>query len=269
MGSYNLRLKRASRLPSYSRQYIKGDPAHLIDWKAYARSDNLIVREVRDDASASIAVVVDMADTMHWPDASLVLDTITKWQLSLRVAFHIAYTHLKKGDRVNVYLWDSEDSHGFWRLNLKTSQNASSVFHDLEQNDFMPKHLKAQTVPSDNEMDRYQLNYLISDLLRPAITKTIARIKSPTRYFHILSSKELNMEWLNNQYCYFDESRGRKEFLGNALKSDKIYRETLEKWLAKIGSNLHTDYSDYQLFTDKTTILHYLSCLIHLQIEGG
>ena len=62
-----MNLRQPSRNPESSRLYVPGDPINMIDWKAYARTDQLILREVRDEASARVAVCVDLSETMRWP----------------------------------------------------------------------------------------------------------------------------------------------------------------------------------------------------------
>ena len=66
-GSHLMNLRAPSRTPESTRLYAPGDPINLIDWKAFARTDQLILREVRDEASARVAVCVDLTETMRWP----------------------------------------------------------------------------------------------------------------------------------------------------------------------------------------------------------
>jgi len=51
-GSHLMALSKPARAPEACRKYVHGDPVNLIDWKAFARTDQLMVREIRDEASA-------------------------------------------------------------------------------------------------------------------------------------------------------------------------------------------------------------------------
>ena len=53
-GSHYLALKQPHRMPESTRKYVPGDPVRLIDWKAFARTDQLLIREIRDEASARV-----------------------------------------------------------------------------------------------------------------------------------------------------------------------------------------------------------------------
>ncbi|SMF55617.1 DUF58 domain-containing protein [Pseudobacteriovorax antillogorgiicola] len=268
LGSFQLRLKRASRLPAYSRQYIKGDPVHLIDWKAYARNDQLIVREERDEASSRIAIWLDLSDTMLWPDSSHSLGRITKWEQSLRIALHLLFLHYKKGDRVQLFVAPPAKSKPQVRILIDNSQDVLALYDELQRASFDADLLLSHGLHVDVDLDRYQMVYLISDLLNSKVVKAAENLPTLTRVFHVLSSLEVDITWVEKSYCYYDESSGRKEFLGSTLKESKSYPRALEKWLKKLNKRLSHDSGDYHLFTDHTTMHQYLTSLTLPIIEG-
>ena len=61
-GTHILPLKIPTRSPDVSRKYISGDPVKFIDWKAYARSDQLVIRERNIDSSGRILVACDIKE---------------------------------------------------------------------------------------------------------------------------------------------------------------------------------------------------------------
>ena len=70
MGSFQLRLKRASRLPAYSRQYIKGDPVHLID-RSTCSQRSIDRARGNGEASSTVGICIDLGDLMFWPENPL------------------------------------------------------------------------------------------------------------------------------------------------------------------------------------------------------
>lgn len=45
------------------REYVQGDPRHMIDWKAYARTDRLYTRTFSDDQHLEVVVMLDVGRT--------------------------------------------------------------------------------------------------------------------------------------------------------------------------------------------------------------
>ena len=264
-GSFSLRLKRPSRLPAYSRQYIKGDPVGLIDWKAFARNDQLIVREERDEASSRVSIVIDANDTMIWPSDRML--TISKLELALRIALHLAFVHLKQGDRVKVFLWREGEAKPRSSLVMRSSQDILSLFQSFSDSEFEYATIDKHFAKDDFRPENMHLSYLLSDMLRDKEVEWLADA-SQVRLFHTLSSKEIDLNWVDGSYCYFDEHLDRKEFLGSQLSQEPIYKKTLEKWLKKTKKKFSTIGRDYHLFTDATPIQQYLSELSQPLMEG-
>ena len=266
-GSFFLRLKRPSRLPAYSRQYIKGDPVNLIDWKAFARNDQLIVREERDEASSRIAIIIDANDTMVWPSQKDEGDTPSKWELSLRMAMHIAFVHLKQGDHVKVYLWRGADSHPRESLVMSGSQDILSLFQSFQGEGFDTRKVLEHFAKDDFRPEAMNLSYLLSDMLRDGPVQWLEDLVQ-VRLFHTMSSKEVDLDWLDRGFCYFDESSGKKEFLGSQLQQESIYQKALDKWFKKLKKTYSKLGRDYHLFTDQTPIQEYLTELSRPLMEG-
>ncbi|MCX6119329.1 MAG: DUF58 domain-containing protein [Proteobacteria bacterium] len=98
-GSLRMTLMKPSRNPESSRPYVSGDPIHLIDWKAYARTDQVTLRQHRDEASQHVEILIDLRGSMKWPD----FDgdrPISKSDLAIRIGLWVAHTHIKYGDTV-------------------------------------------------------------------------------------------------------------------------------------------------------------------------
>ncbi len=72
------------------REYHPDDPAHRIDWKATARRDEVIVRDVREDPEVSAAIVVDMR--------SLGENNINIWMDDLINSIKALYGQLRLGN---------------------------------------------------------------------------------------------------------------------------------------------------------------------------
>lgn len=254
-GSFAKPLKRSSRSPSYSRQYLNGDPINMIDWKAYARTDQLIVREDREESSPKVCILLDARSTLHWPEERTTVEKVsTKWEIALRIYFHIATLHIKLGDRVSLYLCNGNEE--VRRVFYSGLQDIRSIYEDLNDNNFSEEILSSHLEFADIDLSQMNLTYLISDCLS---SNSLTESHDETvRLIHVLSSMEVNIDWMNDSKCYFDYATNKLEFLGKNLKKSQNYQPKLESWLLSIRK----EYDDrYILVTDKTPIDLYLNFL--------
>ncbi|MFW7381688.1 MAG: DUF58 domain-containing protein [Oligoflexus sp.] len=260
MGSARLNLQRPSRMPASSRKYLHGDPVHLIDWRAYARNDQLIIREQRDEASTKVIICIDLNDTMNWPEADLQQGP-SKQEIALRVALHLAFSHFKKGDIVKLVVWSGPNKEPTQILRLSSATDVLKIFDNLRSQKF---HLE----PTSNLLSPYQMLgqkfdqlYLLSDVLREeSFTELFANAKVLT-LLHVLSSLEWQLDWLKQDVCYFDEQISKKEFLGSTLLQGGRYEKRMQEWSKGLRDLCVSHQGQYLLLTDKTSLREYLDQL--------
>ncbi|NRA64987.1 MAG: DUF58 domain-containing protein [Pseudobacteriovorax sp.] len=269
-GSYDLQLRRVSRVPTYSRSYVKGDPTHLIDWKVYAKNDQLIVREDRDEASNIVLICIDTSETMFWPEENLAkkASVPTKWEIAVRIAFHLTYVHSKRGDRVHLLFKIPKVENGPNFLSIESNQDILNLFHILSAEMFDLNALIPSLSYARNQNSNVHLGYLISDLLDPSILDWFFKKPKSGRCFHVLSSLETELDWLQKDICYFDESSEKKEFLGSRLQQSQIYRDTIQKWKQQNRQTAKSMGIDLFEFTEKTSINQYLSVIASMLVKG-
>ena len=107
-GSFQQQRPQPQRLPEATRAYQYGDPLRSIDWRAYARTDQLLVNQQHQTASADVLIAVSCHPSMQWPPADLHPDASAKLEIALRVALHLTFMHVKILDRVTLYLVATE-----------------------------------------------------------------------------------------------------------------------------------------------------------------
>ncbi len=269
-GSFQLILRKISRLPSFSRPYTKGDPIQLIDWKAFARNDQLIVREDRDEASSRVMICLDTSDTVFWPKKEDFQEAIVqKWEVICRIGLHLAYLHLKQGDVVHFFFIDQNGKEPQTHIRWESSQEIATMFSSLESSRFDLDTLRSRSQPYLGLKRKYHLGYLISDFLNHRHEKWLREYARGGRIFHVLSSRETDLKWLESGYCYFDETEDKKEFLGAKLKGSNIYYDTLDKWSQKIQKRAKQIDFDYMQVTENTALNHYLQSLLRPISERG
>ena len=103
-GSFQQQRAQPQRLPEATRAYQQGDPLAAIDWRAYARTDQLLINQQRHTANAEVLIAVSCVPAMHWPPAAIHVDATTKLETALRIALNLAFIHSKILDRVTLCL---------------------------------------------------------------------------------------------------------------------------------------------------------------------
>lgn len=90
------------------RNYVRGDDLRRVVWRAYARTDQLLVREFEQGISDRIVVVVD--NEREWHSQGTPSET---FETAVRVAASVGVTHIKQG--LVVGLETSDGSLGTFR----------------------------------------------------------------------------------------------------------------------------------------------------------
>jgi uncharacterized protein (DUF58 family) len=83
---------------SRHRDYQQGDDLRHLDWKLYARTDRLYVREYEERSNLAAYLVIDASASMGYADAS----GVSKVRYAAYVAAALAHLMLRSGDAVGV-----------------------------------------------------------------------------------------------------------------------------------------------------------------------
>jgi uncharacterized protein (DUF58 family) len=90
------------------RKYVFGDQFRLIDWKASARLQQLIVREFESERTINIMVLIDSSNSM----AGGAIDN-TKFEYSIRACMLLTKIALTRRDNVGVYTFSDKKNFRF------------------------------------------------------------------------------------------------------------------------------------------------------------
>lgn len=261
-GSQFMTLKRPSRMIESSRDYIPGDPVALIDWRVYARTDRLIIREVRDESSSQVRIGIDLSSTMWWPDAEVNRSQLpTKAEIAMRIALHLSYAHLRMGDQVEL-LWvvDDNDKLPPFRLRPRRPAVIQSQFSQLEAGGFkLDDWFKVER--SSYPESQVDVAFWLGDGLGVADSKGFLSRGARSFFWHTLSSMELSTSWLDDQNSYFDKSVAAKEYRGSVLKQRDQYLTQVKEWCQSLAESQHDLGGAYETVSDLTPIGSYQTVL--------
>jgi uncharacterized protein (DUF58 family) len=265
-GSLIMSLRRVSRSPENSRLYIHGDPISLIDWKAYARTDELIVREHRDEAAAKISIVIDQSDTLAWPKNDAIGEhgglgrLPEKIEIACRVAIYLAHAHLTMGDVVSISFLDS-DNQVTRAWSPRSPADLSAMYELCLKQGFVPALESLMGVKQWNP-STFDCVWWLSDFLSqehlPAVWMDIKRVA----VLHVFSQLERTTDWMDEAVGYRDEGRGPRIYLGDQLKSGSYLMEAVQAWSDRVKSAATRRGGVYLAITDATNVgdfFHWLT----------
>jgi len=261
-GSHLLSLKQVSRVPESSRKYQQGDPINLIDWKAFARTDQLLVREVRDEASAKIAIVLDLSESTLWPTKE---NTMTpkgvpqKAEIITRIGIHLAFIFLSVGDFVDIWLIESENRNTpHYKYTPRSGPDLLGVFEELLTK---PNEIPTAFEVSEGFSRTRDAGFWVGDGLGQGDFAYFQSNMKKSFFVHVLSSLETNVDWMDNDANYFDSSTELKEYRGTELTKEMQYKNQIDNWLAKTKERTEKLGSYYLNVTDSTSIGQYAGFL--------
>ncbi len=254
-GSAKMLLKGPARSSHLFRSYLPGDAPSLIDWKAYARTDHLWIREKNIESKLKIAIAVKLSPSMSWPLPES--GEKAKLELALRLACHLCHLHLRSGDAVILTFFDEAKNEITATYRLRSIAEVLSYFKFLSEEGFASERVSGYRLLKGNISTLDRLYYL-SDLFEregPAILTAKAR---STIFLHTLSTRELDFAWTEANDCYFSVDGAKLEVKGSQLKRAQTHT-LLENWLNSVKSRY--EKRKYFLATDLTPIADYLTFL--------
>jgi hypothetical protein len=283
-GSQYMLLRRPSRLAESSREYMAGDPVNLIDWKAYARTDQLIIREVRDESATLVRIGLDLSPTMFWPTPEVPVPPLaTKAEIAMRLALHLAYVHLRMGDRVELqWVNRDEDSAPETTCRLRRAATVLAMFEKLRASGFtltafsqaaelgeLRSGATSGTTPGIapgmtsriRATERADLVFWLGDGLGRADIDHFLGKASRSFFLHTLSSLELDASWLDDDTSYFDQGLALKEYQGQSLKIRSAYLQQMRSWCEKLHQRQHARGAEYLTVSDKTLVSTFQSAI--------
>lgn len=285
-GSMRMSLRRVSRTPENSRAYSHGDPVNLIDWKAFGRTDELVIREHRDEASARVVIVFDLGATLQWPTTSEIQfhggisQAITKSELAIRILLYFAHAHLTLGDSVTIACVDGgHSSSKSW--SPKSPAEILRVHETCIKQGFFDG-LMSFLSESDHGQRHFDIGWLMSDFLgqgfleeadqvaaeRPSqVSNFIARISrivdaKELRVLHIFSWLETVSEWMDGATSYRDDGVAQKIYLGDQLKQSGVWADELARWRQTVAAGVKALGGVYLAVDDRMKVadlFHWLT----------
>jgi len=197
------------------RLYNPGNDVKYIDWKVYARTDRLYIKEYEEETNLRCQLIIDTSSSMYFPT-----DTKNKLRFSIYAAAAIMHVLKHQRDAVGLTI--------FAQNILELTQAKSSTKHHRHLNAILHqlinksnKHIKTNIAGTLHQIaesiHKRSLVVLFSDMFgniedKEALFSSLQHLKHNKHeiiIFHVMDHKlELNFELHNRPYKLNDVETG-------------------------------------------------------------
>lgn len=224
------------------RPYIAGDEIRRIDWRVYARTDRLYVKESEEETNAPVRLLLDTSASLRYAPRD-----VTKLDYARYLVATLAYLATRQGDRVGLVCFDEEVRNLLpARGGKRHLQTILLALENLESGG--QTRLGATLLRQASQWKRRGLAVLISDLYdQPEeIVEAVARVRRARHdvlVFHLLDRAERFLEG-RGTYEFRDLETG-ETILADTDRIRRAYVESLERSCAYFRRELERTGADY------------------------
>lgn len=205
------------------RPYIAGDEVRRIDWRVYARTDRLYVKESEEETNAPVRLLLDVSASLMFAPRD-----ISKFDYARYLAASLAYLATRQGDRAGLICFNEE---------IQTSTRARGGERHLRTILVALENLKPSgrtrightLLRQASQWKRRGLAILISDLydVHEEIVEAVKRVRRVGHdvvIFHLLDRAERLLE-RRGTYEFRDLETGETIL----ADTDRIRRDYIER----------------------------------------
>lgn len=224
------------------RPYIAGDETRRIDWRVYARTDRLYVKESEEETNAPVRLLLDTSASLLYAPRE-----VSKLDYARYLAASLAYLATRQGDRVGFLSFNEEvrsliPARGGKR-HLQTILLALDKLNASGQTRIGPTLLQQAS-----QWKRRGLAILISDLYDAPeeIIEAVSRVRRARHdiiVFHLLDRAERLLEQ-RGTYEFRDLETG-ETLMADTDRVRRAYVEDMENSRARFRRELERAGADY------------------------
>lgn len=276
MGAFTLPRLQPGRAADSAKPYQKGDPVRFIDWRSYARTNKLYLREKVETTRVGVEIAIDGGPSMAFPDESFPRKGLgakaSKLELAVRLGYFLGYELASLGEQVALSFHHSEpqDVAGL----VPQSSDRKLIKSHFEQivgaetanrNPWAtaPHIAGTALLPSYRpSMSARRFRIVISDALTTDVEGWLANFTGGRGVFiHALSHLELDLSWMTSDDVYFDQSA---QSLRSTGKSFEKYHQQVSTqrsaWLEGCEAACQRMGWTYLQAVDTDPVDHFLAC---------
>lgn len=224
------------------RPYIAGDEVRRIDWRVYARTDRLYVKEFEEETNAPIRLLLDVSGSLRFTPHD-----VSKFDYARYLVAAIAYLATKQNDRVGLVCFNDEVKE---RLRTRGGErHLHQILATLERTQAGgTTRIGAALLSEAAQWKRRGLAVLVSDLYDDGteIVNAVARVRRVGHdviVLHLLDHAEKSLKE-RGTYEFRDLETG-ETLLADAARVRKSYIEGIAEMRAYFRREFERAGADY------------------------
>jgi uncharacterized protein (DUF58 family) len=232
------------------RQYMPGDDVRRIDWKVYARSDRVYMKQYEGETNTYVHLLLDVSASMGYGSRPKA-EGPTKIEYGSFLAAALAYFAQRQKDAVGLVTFDNRIVE---RLPPRCRiSHLNSILHLLNRtNPSAPSEFRKPLEALAKSIRRRGIVVLISDLYAPTdqVVKSLSLFRfkgNDVVIFHVLDPQELDFDFAGGVKLEDMETRQQAVLAPQQAKTE--YLEKLEEHTSRIKKECGLLGIDYQLLS--------------------
>jgi len=226
------------------RHYQRGDDMRHIDWKLYARSDKLYIKQYEDETNVRCVILLDTSASMAYESGGL-----SKLTYGITLASALAYFIMRQRDAVGLITFDDEIRD---YILAKTRQpHLMQIVRTLANVEAGKKTDVVKPLTDlAASLNKKSFVILISDLLddEERIINTLQNLRgmgNEVITFQVMDDAELNFPF--NEASEFIDMENSESYITSPAAIRKAYLENLQEFLGYCRKKCQSSGVDYCL----------------------
>lgn len=253
------------------RAYVPGDDVRHLDWRAFAKTDRLLIKEYEVETNLRTHLVVDCSASMAYPEHPGT-NRMNKWDYAATMAACLAHLVVHQQDGVGLTLFDSG-----LRKQLPVSASRASLIGLTqclqESKPEKPTNTKIVFQHLAEQMPRRGLVVLISDLLTDFadIVNGLQRFRfaqHDVMVMHVLDHDEIEFPF-TDQTLFEGMEEMNIEIRTDPQSLRRSYIEAVQDFVSRVRGTCLNHAIDYVLLSTAepldVALTRYLANRMHRQ----
>jgi len=93
------------------RQYVAGDDIRHVDWKVFAKTDKIYLKQYQEETNLHLICVVDASESMGFSSITSDKEVWSKYDHATAIAASLSYMAIQQQDSVGLAVFDSDLKH--------------------------------------------------------------------------------------------------------------------------------------------------------------
>ncbi|MDP6114231.1 MAG: DUF58 domain-containing protein [Planctomycetota bacterium] len=234
------------------RKYVPGDDIRDIDWKVWARTDRLYIKEYEEETNLKAYMMVDVSESMSYASGT----NISKQDYASYVAASLAYLMLQQHDSCGLVLFD-EDVRQLLG-DASHPGHLKRIVHELEICEPAGRtEIGAVFHSLAERLKRKGLLVVISDLFTEPeeILRGLQHLRHKRHeviLFHVLDDAEKDFPF--DGLTRFEGMEGNPDVFAEPRSLREAYLEELNAFISRVRRGCRESHIDYVPLTTSTPL---------------